>query len=269
VIQRHGPWPFITRAKVGDFFISARAHRKNLLARAPGLSWLWQPTRLGWWIAWSFAIGSSCFMAGAILANQAIPPAAVQINLTFAIGAVFFTAAAWAQFLEAINAPPSAELYDEPPQHTHPFRFWGWRPRMVGYWASLVQLIGTLSFNVMTLDAFIPGLNSHGQDLATWTPNIIGSVCFLIASILALIEVCHRWFCLRLGDMGWWIAALNLLGSIAFQFSALYAYIPPAGVKSISLWLNDFWTAIGGACFLVASLMLLPETAPKDEYSKN
>ncbi len=268
MIHRRGPWPFITHARLGELIINARAHRKRLRARVPGLAWLWQPSRLGWWIAWSFAIGSSCFMVSALLANVSMPPEPFTLNLIFAIGAVFFTAAAWGQFLEAVNAPPSLELYDETPS-PRPFRFFGFRPRMVGYWASLVQWIGTITFNVMTLNAFIPGLNSAGEDLATWTPDMIGSICFLIASFLALIEVCHRWFCMQLKDMGWWIAMLNLLGSIAFQLSALYAYIPPSGNEAISPWLNNFWTALGAACFLVASLMLLPEAAPEDADSKH
>lgn len=258
--KRFGPWPFITRARVGARVLEARAHRKNLLARPDGLGWLWQPTRLGWWIAWSFAFGSTCFLAGALLANAPSPPQAVVLNLIFAIGAVFFTAAAWGQFLEAVNAPPSPELYDDQIRpEKRPFRFFGFRPRMVGYWASLVQWIGTLMFNVMTLDAFISGLQASQEDLLVWTPDMIGSICFLIASILALVEVCHRWFCLRLSNMGWWIAAINLLGSIAFQLSALYAYTPPTAGQSVSPWLNNFWTAVGGVCFLIGALLLLPE----------
>ena len=60
----------------------------------------------------------------------------------------------------------------------------------------LVQLFGTLLFNFNTADAMITGLSWRQQDALIWLPNMIGSICFLVASYLAYIEVSHGMFSL-------------------------------------------------------------------------
>ena len=83
-------------------------------------------------------------------------------------------------------------------------------------------------------DAMIAGLGWVGEDILIWTPDVIGSVCFLIASYLALIEVSHRFWSVQPRQVSWWIVVLNMLGdpvgaSLAFE-RALVAnpFIPGA-----------------------------------------
>ena len=54
-----------------------------------------------------------------------------------------------------------------------------------------------------------------------WTPDALGSICFLVASELAYAEAGHRWVSWRPHDLGWRIAAVNMLGSIFFGISAI------------------------------------------------
>ena len=157
---------------------------------------LWAPARLTWWVAILFTIGSALFSIGgyAITFPQNIPKAWVAgmtLDWVFFIGSLFFTSAACCQLLESINAQDSEGLYTEE-QAPITFQWIAWHPKRIGYLASLVQLIGTVMFNFNTANAFfINHLNWIQQDLVIWTPNFIGCICFLIASRLAFMKVCH------------------------------------------------------------------------------
>jgi hypothetical protein len=43
-------------------------------------------------------------------------------------------------------------------------------------------------FNFNTLDATFTGLSWEQEDLLIWTPNMLGCVCFLVASYRAYAE---------------------------------------------------------------------------------
>ena len=47
--------------------------------------------------------------------------------------------------------------------------------------------------------------------LNAWRPDAIGSVCFLVSSVLAWYEVCHGWSAWRPRDWSWWITLANLI----------------------------------------------------------
>ena len=224
----------------------------------------WAPSRLTWWVAVLFTIGSALFSIGgyAITFPQDIPKAWVPgmtLDWVFFIGSLFFTSAALCQLLESINVVDSEGLYvEEKPATT--FQWVAWHPKRIGYMASLVQFIGTIMFNFNTGSAFLADLSWVQQNVFIWTPNFIGCVCFLIASRLAYMEVCHGYWGWEPGNIEWWITVLNLLGSIGFMISALYSLSVPPGDASVSFsWLAAFFTFQGGVCFLVASYLLLPE----------
>ena len=124
----HGPGPFIThRVQTrlqGDVLAAvSRLHRKGHPARvaaryaeidripatqATAFRHLFFPRRLGWWIALLFAIGSTHFLVGALAANwPGVFPALLQdeevLGTVFFLGSIFFTTAAWLQWLEALN----------------------------------------------------------------------------------------------------------------------------------------------------------------------
>jgi hypothetical protein len=286
-VHSHGPGPFIThrlrRTREGDHLVaSSRRHRKGLAphrvadrasaGRPPrshsgAFRHLWAPHKLGWWVALLFGIGSSLFTLGGAAASWPhAMPAVLQetsvLNGVFVIGAVFFTSAAWLQWLEALNGDVSQALQNGEARR---WRWIGWCPRNLGYLACTVQLIGTIMFNFNTLDATISGLSWKGEDLLVWTPNMIGCACFLVASYLAYAEVSQAALSVELRSISWWIAVVNLLGSVAFQVSALYSLATPDPHSSEGLFFAAFYTALGGVCFLVGSYLLIPELFDESE----
>ena len=237
--------------------ISVSRHRNPWLC-------FWAPSHLTWWVAMLFTVGSACFSVGgyAITFPHDIPKewvTGMTLDWVFFIGSIFFTSAAFCQLLEAINAEDSEYLYVGEKSPTS-FQWVAWHPKRIGYMASLAQLIGTVMFNFNTGNAFISDLNWIQQDILIWTPNFIGCICFLIASRLAFMEVCHGYWGWQPGNIEWWITVLNLLGSIGFMISALYSLAVPPGDNSMTFtWLSAFFTFQGGVCFLIASYLLLPE----------
>ena len=92
-----------------------------------------------------------------------------------------------------------------------------------------------------------------------WTPNMLGSICFLVASYLAYAEVSHGAGSFAPRSVSWWIAVVNLAGSVAFQLSALDSFVGPAPTSPEMLFWSTLWTAVGALCFLVGAYLLIPE----------
>ncbi len=229
----------------------SRRHRKHLTeSTAHGSTW-WAPHARGWWIAVLFAVGSTLFVLGAL------PPYAGAVGIrwdtaTYFVGSLFFTTAAFLTYREAVDARP---LGDNPSRR----RVLVFQPRRIDWWASAVQLVGTLYFNVSTGAAMIANLAAQAEDRYVWRPDAVGSLCFLVASALAWYEVCHRWIAWRPREWSWWITLLNLLGSIAFGVSAVASYVIPATGELRDAARANLGTLVGAICFLIGALLLLPE----------
>jgi hypothetical protein len=148
------------------------------------------------------------------------------VGIIFFVGSLFFTAAAWLQLEEAING----DLADIGPfagANRPKWRWLAWKPRNAGYSAGLIQFAGTLLFNVNTADAMLSQLTWAQEDIWLWTPDVIGNICFLVSSYLAVVEVSHRAWSWQPRSLSWWIVMINLLGSIAFMASAVFNYYLP------------------------------------------
>ena len=128
-----------------------------------------------------------------------------------------------------------------------------------------MQLIGTLFFNVNTFHAMQAGLDANSYDRLVWTPDVVGSACFLISGYLAYTEVCGGYLWTAHRGLEWKIAGVNLLGCIAFGISAIAAFWVPSSGSVVHLAAANFFTAFGGLCFLVGALLLLPESASQAE----
>ena len=85
---------------------------------------------------------------------------------------------------------------------------------------------------------------------------LVGCACFLVSSALVYAEVGRR-----RPTFEWRIAALNLAGSIAFGISAIAAFWVPSQGSVLDLAAANAFTALGGLCFLVGAVLLLPEGA--------
>jgi len=224
---------------------------------------LWAPQRLAWWIAVVFIIGSACFAAGSFASNwPGYWPAGFvdgsSVNAVFFVGSLFFTTAAGLQLLEAINGDV-ADIVVSSRTHRRLWRWFAWKPHNAGYSASFIQFVGTLLFNVNTADAMLAQLSQPQAELLIWAPDVLGSICFLVASYLALVEVSHRFWSLQPNQLSWWIVIINLLGSIAFMLAAAFSFILPSGGGVEWLWGANFFTLLGAVCFLVASYLMIPE----------
>lgn len=275
----HRLGPFITRAAArladgSSLVATSRRHRKGLAPhtcserdahRIPPTrrdAWrrFWAPSRLAWWIAVSFVIGSACF----VLAGWAVtwPPEvfaplrlSATANAIFFAGSLFFTAAACLQLLEATHGDV-AEALGSRPAGLH---WLGFRPRNLGWLASASQLGGTVAFNIDTGAAMISGLDWQAQDLWVWTPNALGCAGFLVSSALAWLELSHGAWSFAPRSASWWSVALNASGSLAFALSAAHSLVGPGRPDPCEVWLAGFYTVVGALCFLAGSYLLIPE----------
>ena len=229
----------------------SRRHRKHLRpASAAGSTW-WAPRARGWWIAVLFAVGSVLFAVGAIPGYASAVGTRWDAG-TFFIGSLFFTAAGFLTYREAVDAAP-------PLSPARRRRFFVFQPRRIDWWATAIQLAGTLFFNVSTGNALRIDLTASAAHQHVWRPDAVGSICFLVASAMAWFEVCHGWASWQPRSWSWWITLLNLVGSVAFGVSAVAGYISPATGQLRNAERANLGTLIGAVFFLAGALLLLPE----------
>ena len=228
----------------------SRRHRKHLTGAPAGSTW-WAPQARGWWIAVLFAVGSALFALGAVPAYTSGVGASWDV-VTFFAGSLFFTSAAFLTYREAVDAAPQAP-------DTARRRFFVFQPHRIDWWATAVQLVGTLYFNVSTFNAMRADLSAQAAHKHIWRPDAIGSTCFLVASALAWFEVCHGWFGWRPRSWSWWITLANLIGSVAFGVSAVAGYVDPVTGQVRNVAGANVTTLVGAVCFFIGALLLLPE----------
>jgi hypothetical protein len=198
-----------------------------------------------------FAIGSLLFAVGSLPGYDSAVGARGD-TITYFAGSLFFTAAAFLSYWEAVDAAPRSRN----PAHR---RFFTCQARRVDWWATAIQLAGTVYFNVSTGVAMARDLSAQAANQHVWRPDAIGSACFLISSALAWYEACHGWAAWRPRSWSWWITLANLLGSIAFGISAAAGYINPVTGQVHDAARADAQTLTGAICFLIGALLLLPE----------
>jgi hypothetical protein len=280
VVSEDGPGPFVTSEVLrkpdgSEVRWRSRAHRKGHVERddAPqgsaghdgddgasragsGEGIWWRPRRRGWWMSVLFAVGSLCFTVAAIAAQWA-SSSRPAIGVTFFVGSLFFTSASYLQYSETVNVAREP-LRRSGRQRWRPA---SWEPRRIDWLAAAVQLVGTVFFNLSTFAAMKHGFSTGQSNRRVWGPDALGSICFLLSSELAYAEVCHRWVGFKFRSLSWRIVALNMLGSIAFGVAAVASLLEPASGEPISARIANAGTALGGLCFLIAALALMPEAA--------
>jgi hypothetical protein len=124
--------------------------------------------------------------------------------------------------------------------------------------AAATQFPGTLFFNISTLAATVINLTAAEADKHVWRPDFFGSVLFLVASAFALSALGVGFWGLQLRALPWWIAWLNMLGSVAFMASAIASFVLPSTDTLLDLPLANAGTFIGAVCFLVGAALMLP-----------
>ncbi|MBY5161328.1 hypothetical protein [Salsipaludibacter albus] len=210
----------------------------------------WDPGRGTWRVAVLFMVGSLLFAIGSFPVYGMLVSAST-VGLTFFVGSIAFTMAAAGQFAEAVADR----------RRVGPESGGGGSGGATGLavWAGVVQLLGTLLFNLSTGDALRDNLDVAEVNRLVWAPDVYGSVAFLVASALAWTAVCGPRWCRRPDDPDWWMAALNALGSVFFMVSAVAALTLPTTGQALNLALVNSATVAGALCFLVGAWLLLPD----------
>ena len=243
---------------------SSRHHRKHSskLSRPGREGVWWAPRRAAWWIGVLFAIGSTCFLVGPFPGFEQLVGSGAD-GMVFFVGSIFFTSAATLQWLETINVDQG------PAQRRGTLRVISFEPRRVDWWSSGVQLVGTALFNVSTFQALQAGLDADAYDKLVWKPDAIGSICFLVSGYLAYVEVCGHALWTSERTLEWKIAAVNFAGCIAFGISAIASFWLPSSGSVIDLAASNFFTSLGGLCFLIGAVLLLPESAAAEPAGRS
>lgn len=189
-----------------------------------------------------FAVGSICFALGSLPAFFTIVAATI-VAWVFFVGSLFFTTAAAVQFREAVVAAGGRRTHGP-----------DWR-------AGAVQLAGTLLFNLSTFAATRQDLASDQERHLIWAPDLWGSVCFLVASLIAWHAVLRPKRGRTPDRIGARIAMVNLAGSVAFGLAAVGArYLPTTG-EPANIALVNLGTFVGAVCFLVGAVLLPVQSA--------
>jgi hypothetical protein len=173
-----------------------------------------------------FMVGAACFAIASIPGASSLSEDAV--GAIYFLGSIFFTGAA----AEQLRTTKESD-----------------RPDLIASW---VQLAGTILFNLNTYNALDDRLSGREFDLVVWTPDAIGSICFLVASGIGAYAVRAA------ARRARWIGGLNFAGSVAFGLSAIAAVIVPDTKDALNAAAATSWTLIGALCFFVAAFMLVP-----------
>jgi hypothetical protein len=177
------------------------------------------------WMALFFATGSLCFLVGPFPGYvQLVGPGADAV--TFFVGSILFTAGGAFQ-----------TWLSYPERHASAAGRAAW-------WSATVQSAGTLFFNVTTFQAMHTSLTNAEYDRLVWRPDAFGSICFLVAGVIAYRAAAPR-------D---WQVTVNLLGCVFFGISAVAGYVVPDKGSMIDLAWANWNTCLGAACFLACAL---------------
>ena len=268
---------------------SSRGHRKGrppttplrtTAARRPPVFGL-APRRLAWWIAVAFTVGSVCFVAGAT--GAVAGPFQGWPNTLYFAGSVLFTGGAAAQLVETARAgravpeagasPRRARLRAAKISGRPARRFLVFIPGRLDWNAAVVQLAGTLLFNINCFFGMSTSLTHDQQDTRVWAPSTIASVCFVIAGQLAFVETMGTLVAWRPRRLEWWIVSGSLLGAWGFLLSSIAGFFLGGDLSAVVtgvlgahgeiLWLEyavDGVLLAASLCFLVGSYLMIPES---------
>lgn len=151
------------------------------------------------------------------------------------------------------------------------WRWWGWDWHSLSWWLTFLQLCGAIVFGVSACITGPPhvlpmDVMTHHHyilwDVLYWLPQCIGSIFFIVNSILAMWEAQHSWWRIRPLDLGWHVGFWNLLGGIGFFLSGAFGFKQYPN-ECCQHWGTAFSTFWGSIFFLMSSYLLFPEMLDK------
>ena len=191
----------------------------------------------------SFVFGGSLFALGAAFAQLGVGTLPT-VNVTYLVGGVFFTLGGYVSILFASNADSEDRL-----------RWWGFLPHQRDWLSAFVLFVGTLFFGLSLVAAFAEGLTPRQSDGWIWLPDMTGCVCFLVSGHLAMLDVGDGHVRVLAHVVGWWVVAINQVGSVLFFLAGLAAFIRPATSSAIDVGLVNWGTFAGALCFAVGGVV--------------
>ncbi len=162
--------------------------------------------------SWGFVIGSLLFGIAAVPGYAQLVGVDAD-NITYFVGSLFFTAAAFIALRLSGRPVPGDESE---------------KVERFDWWAATIQFVGTVLFNLSTGIAMVSGLTAVQSDRWVWRPDVFGSAAFLIASGLAVVATTETDKLWDPHARNWRSTWLNMVGSIAFGISAIAAFVYPS-----------------------------------------
>jgi hypothetical protein len=200
--------------------------------------------------ATAFLVGGSLFALGAGLAQASVDFTACAT--IYLVGGVFFSSGGYASVLQVVNEPPGG-LGEELAEG---WRWWSREPGRLQWLSAVVLFTGTLVFAINLVDSFIEGLSPTAEDRLVWSPDMVGCALFLVSGHLAMAGIAGGfWRVWRRRDLGWWIVAVNQLGSVLFMVSAVASFVRPSSGDALATGIANWGTLTGALCFAIAGLM--------------
>ena len=213
----------------------------------------WNPHDFEWRVTTLFIVGSTLFALGSFpLYTQIVDGRAVGV--TFVIGSLFFTTAALSAAVRVI---------DDDRNDGSRTRWWSESRVARLRWAAVIQLGGTLLFNINTIDAMVTTFSVEEANRLVWAPDFIGCIAFLVASHLYWRDTRSRRSDSDAHDSEWWSSLLNYVGSVLFMVSAIAAFTLTTTGETVNIAIVNAGTFAGALCFLVGSYVLWPPAKPE------
>jgi len=167
----------------------------------------------------------------------------------YLVGGVFFSTGGYTSVLQVVNEPSEGRPASR-------WRWWSRQRRRLQWLSAVVLFAGTLVFAINLVDSFIQELSPATEDRLVWSPDMVGCALFLISGHFAMAGISGDfWRVWRRRDLGWWIIAVNQLGSVLFMVSAVASFVRPSSGDALSTGIANWGTLTGALCFAVAGLM--------------
>ncbi|MER7723307.1 hypothetical protein [Streptomyces sp. NPDC096323] len=263
-----GSGPFTTRLtwRLGDggtaIWESRRARKRGLLTvraagdpeprfrRADNAS-VGRLRRLNAIAASAFAVGGCLFASGAAMAQFGAGDATGA--WIYFVGGLCFNTGGYVSLLQSINAPRQDDGIGA--LAARRWSWWSYEPGRIDWLSTFLLFVGTLVFGINLLSSLLQGLSVQQVNRLIWAPDMVGCTLFLISGHLALVEVCHGRPGIRPADLGWWIVAVNQLGSVLFMVAALADFTRPATASVVNVDIANWGTLTGALCFSAGGVL--------------
>lgn len=207
-------------------------------------------TRLNLVAAVAFVLGGSLFALGAAFAHLGVV-SLPTVNVTYLIGGCFFTLGGYLSILLASRTDTDIDVRTP---------WWRFRLHSRSWLSAFVLFVGTLFFAVSLVAAFAAGLTPRQSDGWIWFPDMTGCVCFLVSGHLAMLDVGAGRVRVLAHLVGWWVVAVNQLGSVLFFLAGIAAFTRPATSNEIDTGLVNWGTFAGAVCFAVGGVIQALDT---------